>query len=294
MKMSHDDALCFVQFIHPGPEHCPDASRLRTWNRDPKHKRKFLLSQGRAVYDREVLDTELVFWGEWEPESEVVEEIHQPLMHGPRYIYRPYYVLPHSYAGLQNTDPFVFDAFLFWSCQQHTSKGPTQLRNLQRGSVILFGSYMNDKFVLDTVFVVRDWIDYDLTSYKSVLNGRVPLGYMEVTMNPLFLSGRGSKEGCPADTIPYRLYFGATYASPIHGMFSFFPCQPYKKGTLGFARPTILDADFITNTQRQKYRLNPQDAQGQVCEYWHSVVKQVLARDLWQGIHAQMPELRRI
>lgn len=58
--MPGENALCFVQFIHPGGEHRPDNARLINWNRGD-HKRKFLLSRGRAVHDREALDTELVF-----------------------------------------------------------------------------------------------------------------------------------------------------------------------------------------------------------------------------------------
>lgn len=222
------------------------------------------------------------------------EEICQPPEHGPRYIYRPYYVVPHSYAWLQNTDPFVFETFLYGNCQQHTSTGPTQLRYLQRGSVILFGSCVADEFVLDTVFVVRDWIDYECSSYKSALSGRAPREYIDITTNPLFLSGRGAKEGCRADTNKsYRLYFGATHDVPFEGMFSFFPCLPLERGRQGFTRPIIRDPRIITNNQRQKYRLNPQATQAEVCELWQSVVEQVLAQGLWQGIQAQMPELRR-
>ena len=50
----------------------------------------------------------LEFWSDWEPESEVIAPIADPLPIGPRYIYKPYYELPCTYAGLQNTDPFVF------------------------------------------------------------------------------------------------------------------------------------------------------------------------------------------
>lgn len=287
-----DDDLCFVQFIHPGGEHQPDESQFKAWNRGG-HKRKFLFSRGRCGRHGEMLDSDLVFWGEWEPESEVMAQIAQPLARGPRWIYRPFYVVPQTYKGLQNTDPFVFGTFLYGICQQHTSVGPTQLRNLRRGSVILFGSCVGDVFVLDTVFVVRDWIDHDRSSWKSLLSDHVPQGYKDVALNPLYCSGRGDEEACPSNTSrSYRLYFGATEAEPIDGMFSFFPCMPFVNGTSGFVRPTIRDSRFITDNLKQGKRLNRQADLASVREFWRSVVEQVLAQDLWLGINAKMPERR--
>ncbi len=290
--MAPDNALCFVQFMHPGSEHRPDRGYLKNWNRKA-HRRKFLVSPGVCVQGSEQLQTELVFWGEWEPESEVIVQIEEPLKGGPRYIYRPFYVPPRSYARLQNTDPFVFETFVYGNCQQHTSAGATQLRYLERGSVILFGSCVADAFVLDTVFVVSEYIDHDRNSYASALNGRVPRAYMKVSLNPLYLSGPGEKDGCsPKRGRSYRLYFGATHTSPVNGMFSFFPCLPLDEGRRGFARPVIVGSRFITNHLRQGKRLNRQTTQVQVRELWQSVVEQVLAQDLYLGIQADMPECR--
>jgi len=53
---------------------------------------------------------------------------------------------------LQNTDPFVFGGeFRYSWCLQPSRRS---LRDLDMGSVILFGSRVNWKFVLDTVFVL--------------------------------------------------------------------------------------------------------------------------------------------
>jgi hypothetical protein len=96
------------------------------------------------------------------------------VLDGPHHIFSPYYQRPASYHRLQNTDPFVFgERFLFTICQQHTATGPTQLRFLERGSVILFGSSVGRRFVLDTVFVVSRWIDHDHASYQQKLEGQV-------------------------------------------------------------------------------------------------------------------------
>ena len=210
----------------------------------------------------------------------------------PRYIYCPFYTVPHSYKGLQNTDPFVFDKFLYGNCQQNKNTGPTQLRYLERGSVILFGSFVAGAFVLDTVFVVRYWIDHASHNYKSVLDGRVPHGYMEVTLNPLYLSGR-SKKSCTLHETSYRLYIGATHDNPWEGMYSFFPCLPFEEGRRGFARPIIRDSRFISNNLCRGKRINPQVDLTQIHGLWQFVVNQVLKQGLYLGVYAQMPEHRR-
>ena len=61
----------------------------------------------------------------------------------------------------QNTDPFVFhEQFLYRCCKQTTKKGQTQLAHLLPGSIVLFGSCVNDLFAIDTVFVVGEYRDY--------------------------------------------------------------------------------------------------------------------------------------
>lgn len=288
-----DNALCFVQFMHPGPEHYPDDGCFKSWNRD-LHKRKFLLCPGRCNRQREVRNAELVFWGEWEPESDVACRIARPRPHYPRYLYRPYYVVPDSYKGLQNTDPFVFGGFFYGNCRQHNNGKPTRLCSLGRGSVILFGSSVSSKFVLDTVFVVRDSIPYYLASRPRVPKDRVPPGYIEVVLNPLRLSGRSHEEGCPSDNdAPFRLYTGATYDRPIRGMFSFFPCMPRVECCERFKRPRIRIPLPGFSRPPVAYRLSSKVDEPQLRELWGSVVDQILEKGLWLGIEAEMPQRRR-
>src|SRR5216684_1999705 len=181
---SMDDKLCFVQFIHPGGEHQPDDGLRKGWNRG-NHRRKFLRQSGRYLAGTRVETGEMLYWGEWEPESEA-QRIDNPIDRGPRFIHVPYYVVPRSYRGLQNTDPFVFgEQFHYTGCQQRTTKSATQLRYLSEGSVILFGSCEDrNEFVLDTVFVVDRWIDHSRLNYRRVLGGAISPEYEEVTVCP--------------------------------------------------------------------------------------------------------------
>ncbi len=262
-----DDKLCFVQFLHPGGEHEPDRGLIRNWNRND-HKRKFIKGAGAYLADSKPQKGEIVFWAEWEPESRVQRKIGDPIDQGPRFIYEPYYVAPKSYDGLQNTDPFVFgEVFHYTACQQRTNKNKdaTQLRHLQKGSVILFGSCKNDEFVLDTVFVVDCWIDHTRANYRRVLANAISQEYKEAKIFPWYqerfaegkscatarrhanLRHRAAPEPCadskscaPAGPLAtWRLYYGVRHSNPLQGMYSFFPCQRYESGSKGFARPRI-------------------------------------------------------
>ncbi len=258
------EARCFVQFIHPGGEHAPDQGNVRTWNQGP-HRRKFLTCPGITELDRR--EQELVFWGEWEPPSEVVEEIDRPLKNGPRYIYRPYWIRPHSFRGLQNTDPFVFDGFYYSICKQTRSTGRTQLRYLEPGSVILFGSHLRGEFVLDTVFVVKGHVDHTNRNYCEVLHGKVPEHYPTVALAPFYASRPRDAQSC-ADATELRLYFGATVDDPVDGMFSYFPCQAYRPRSRGFARPRIRLPGIVNPASLQANRLNRGTDPGRFPSLW--------------------------
>lgn len=300
-----DNALCFVQFMHPGGEHQPDDGCFKSWNRD-KHKRKFMVSRGRyvrrgsrrATGDRwEEKAGELAFWGEWEPQSEVICRIARPKARGPRFLYRPFYLVPTLYDCLQNTDPFVFGGFFYGNCMQHRKGRPTQLCHLENGSVVLFGSHASGNFILDTVFVVRGSVRYDRASSRSKLRPCIPdyPTYKHVVLKPLFQSACGHREGCSPDNAgPYRLYIGATYDKPTDdGMFSFFPCIPRRECCVGFERP-VIDLPGLTNGGlRQGFRLNRQVDHATVANTWHSVVDQVLGIGLRLGTEARVPEGRR-
>jgi hypothetical protein len=278
-----DDRLCFIQFLHPGGEHEPNNKRLKTWNTGA-HRRKFLKSRGRYLAGNDPRDDEIVFWGEWEPESRVIEEVEEPLPDGPRWVYEPYYVSPASYRRLQNTDPFVFgERFLYTGCMQHRQGRPTQLRHLARGSVILFGSCLHKScFVVDTLFVVADHIDHTKRDYRDGLRDHVSETYAAVTLAPWYGNMIERDKS-------HRLYYGATFEAPVEDMFSFFPCLPYAEYARGFARPTIHIPDVITDTQCMGFKKNEQAGISAVKDLWNEVVGQITDQGLMLGIDAALP-----
>jgi len=281
-----DDSVCFVQFLHPGGEHGPDDGLLKRWNDGP-HRRKFLIGQGQYLQGGVPIEEEVVFWGEWEAPSEV-RPISAPPHDGPNWLHRPFLELPTSYRGLQNTDPFVFgDQFHYTGCLQHTKFGPTQLRNMSRGSVILFGSCLHrSTFVVDTVFGVADFVDHSLRDYRDKLQGRISDMYDRVTIAPWY-----------ANTVQrdkvHRLYFGATFDNPVDGMFSFVPCRPTDEAARGFARPDVFIPGLITPSQTQNKKLRRVGSSAELKPWWEEVVRQVEGQGLSLGTRIMLPLLGR-
>ncbi len=262
--------LQVVQFLHPGQEHGHDAHDpyYKSWNHGP-HKRKFLVSEGSYVdHDGSVASGRLTFWGEWEPPSAVTslrQPNDDPLY--PKWLHRP--LLPSKIptpqgqssscggcqgGSYQNTDPFVFgNDFKYVVCQQYSpaKMTPTKLAHLDRGSIVLFGSkgHQDDGsfFQVDTVFVVGDYLEYDTQDADALLDDRVSSLYRQIVYRMAFPE--------PTDyPMKLRLYFGATYAHPIHGMYSFVPARILDGQDVGFPRIRLHDRPYISNNLSQKFK----------------------------------------
>ncbi len=279
-----EDALCFVQFLHPGGEHGHerDSRNRKEWNRGV-HQRKFLASTGTYLSGGTEQEGAFGLWGEWEPPSRVAE---YPQGDGlPRFVHDPILEQPTNFVGLQNTDPFVFGPrFLYTNCQQHTRKGTveTQLRHLTTGSVILFGSCRDEsRFVLDTVMVVADHIDHSDSDDARLIGNAVPDDYWAATLKPTYASADSSRS--------FRLYFGATPLSPVRGMFSFAPCLPKDGGNPPrFARPEIRLGEVTSNLKQGRRTTKLVDTD-QALGIWKEVVAQVEAQRLSLAVRVELP-----
>jgi hypothetical protein len=289
------DRLCFVQFIHPGSEHKPDSAAGRSWNTED-HRRKFLTQTGRylTALDAKPTASNLVFWGEYEPPTRLVKSFEKPIADGPQYIFAPAPIAFHpNDPPLMNTDPFVFgDRFFYSICKQNNKHGPTAMQRLARGSVILFGSGRHrSQFVVDTVFVVADYVDWNLSNYRQRLAGVVPPEYFHSTLEPIAYEMK-VRNLSPSQT--FRLYISATVEKPYEGMFSFFPCRPAKDGAVkGFARPAIRCSGIITDNLTQGQRMNSMADVATVQKLWQTTARQVLEQGLFLGVHADLPKLNR-
>ena len=295
------DRLRFIQFPHPGGEPTPRFGR--DWlTAGRSHARKFMQVSGRwcSSVDEGECSGKLRFWGEWEAQSDLVENFRctseYPMM--PRYLWHPYYVRRDCYKGLQNTDPFVFgDHFLYSNCRQFRHPA---LRHLDAGSLILYGSGKQIKgerrFVIDTVFVVRDRIPYDPQQIDGDSWRRRGFGtFLDVTGKPLQSDCcSGKVKGCvPRSTTELSLYRGATPNSPIDSMFSFFPAKSEGVDWI-FARPEIrlCSRYFNPGNWRTVKGVNLTVTRSELVGIWNQIANQVLDNGLVLGTFAELPSMR--
>ncbi len=241
-------------------------------------------------------------WGEWEPESKVIHsfERNAQFPYSPRYLWEPFWVPRKSYIGVHNTDPFIFGNCFFYSNCRQTSKGGAGLKNLDIGSVIVFGSgkkvYGERKWVLDTVFVVKDYIDYNPLNPLKTLKDEVPNEFIHVAIKPLS-ENLGHVDGCVKKSSQLRLYRGATPDSRVNGMYSFFPAIPEDSNRSAFSRPAIcLNPRYFNclNTQAPKGSAldSPRTSWEVLYELWDSLVCQTKKAGLVLGTFAQIPNQR--
>ncbi len=282
--MPSSNQVLFVQFLHPGSEHRPNAHGLKPWNTGP-HRRTFVRQRGlyiKQANGKHGYENELQFWAEWETEAELIDRVPEPVHDGPKFVFRPFYVPRSSYARLANSDPFVFDGFYYSFCQQRGT-----MKRLDRGSVIIFGSCLRKRFVVDTVFVVADWQPHHDAKYKRI---KAPRGCREVAIYPLHDGQKVKYPGCkrPDPSGFNRLYRGATWQQPVEGMFSYFPCVSSVQAS-GFARPVVRLPREITDHLLQGYKKTGPLKFDKIRAVWREVTRQVLAQGLSLGVYARMP-----
>jgi len=220
-----------VKFVHPGQEVLPKAGMsieqgifdderetrgIRYWNNEQHHCRKYLISKGKHRSSAEEEDSEgfLTFWGEWEPQSRF-KKLDAPTNRHPKYLHKPF--LLKGSTGRHNTDPFVFGKrFWYTNCHQENYRF---LRGLPIGSMILFGTQYNNRFALDTVFVVKD--GYSPYQY-IVKHKRDPAIFPEQLQ--IATLDHGDMAANHLQLGDLRFYRGK---SPCDGApFSFVPCGP--------------------------------------------------------------------
>lgn len=260
-----------VQFPHPGAEHAMPASGRRPWRRGKEpHARTFVLSPGLFRRTRDGRDEtgDVTFWGEWEGAVDLVDEL-EASGSEPRWLCRPDPAAASSGSDdepAQNTDPFVWgDAIRYSFCRQ---PGNRKLRSLGRGSVILFGSSLGHRFVLDTVLVVAGWIEH--RRLADVVDNTDDT-HLRATIEPMY--------GWGEDGQTYRLYVGATPETTVDGMFSFVPCSPVEGARRGFARPAIELDGLINPNVRMQARMIDVDA-GRIPALWREVAETVQSSGL--------------
>lgn len=268
--------MAFVQFTHHGKEQDAVPSGVCPWNRGNRrvgmsHRRKFLVCEGRYVRDGSEGKGEVGFWGEWEPPS-IVRQTRRAAGE-PCFFHTPAFYEPKRYEGLLDTDPFVFGGrFLYTGCRQHTAHNApggareTVLKKLGRGSIILFGSCVSKKFVIDTVFVVAGYVEYPNGNFDKLSGLGLPKEYYATTLIP-------SSAANPSVS-SFKLYVGATMENRVRGMFSYSPCMTTRTAPRGFPRVNVELHKLITQNLSQGAKTTPM-VPGELEVTWQAVKEQV-------------------
>ncbi|MHB8449243.1 MAG: hypothetical protein ACYDAQ_02065 [Mycobacteriales bacterium] len=271
------DQQLAIQFPHPGPEHRP-TGEVTAWNRG-MHRRKFLRSHGQYVDgDGQLQSGNFAFWGEWEPDSRVVERW-APSGRLPQFLHEPFLDPPIDGSWRQNTDPLVFGkTFIYSNCRQPTDR---KLRELATGSLLLFGSGQSEGFVLDTVLVISD---SPAPLYQVGENDVAPdrPELTQLIFDPMGPGDVGPPLHC-------RLYQGATHDQPVQGMYSFTPCRPVDGEDVRFERPLLDLPGIISPTLRMKARTIPVPA-ADIPNVWQRVVDVVADAGLCRGVRLDLPD----
>jgi hypothetical protein len=278
-----------VQFTHPGPEHQPDKKNgnLKSWNTGG-HKRKFLMCEGAYVDGNQLKESKLAFWGEWEPPSYVKTLPEKPGKFYPQWIHEPYLpeILPNSdgyQTSYQNTDPCVFDgAFKYFVCKQFKPKNRylTPLAKLERGSMILFGSTANQNtqdafFQLDTVFIVSDFIEYDIADPNALINANLG-NYRNYVFKMAFPD--------PASfSLKLRLYIGATFQEPFQGMYSFSPSKIWENQQAGFPRIGLKNMEYLTDNLNAAPKVTEVSLEN-IFKFWQKIQTIIKTRGCVEGV----------
>jgi hypothetical protein len=273
----------FVQFPHPGKEHHP-RWKVMGWHSGLQHRRKFMISPARyRGPDGCTRAGEVVFWGEWEPPSEIIRRWAES-GNLPRALHRPFWVRPTGDEFRQNTDPWVFgDRMILSNCRQVTGGRPSPVQGLTRGSVVCFGSTIGGTaFCVDTVMVIasaQTWVPGTGTDLRA---------------GAAFQVCAAESLSCGSGRVPARLtlYRGATFDDPVNGMYSFVPARAGSLPDPRFARPAIqLDGLVVAGRQApwRSPRSMPPDALHRI---WDAIRYQVLEADLVLADRLETPPCR--
>lgn len=154
----------------------------------------------------------------------------------------------------QNTDPYVFGScFKYFSCKQirhrnHAQKEDdvvaTILARLDPGSIILFGSTkgtgFDARFLLDTVFVVGERIEYDPDA-PATLPSLPQID--DLFLNSSFYASFPKAGRKPSRGLKLAIYLGATVGQD-DGIYSFVPAMIRGSNSSGFSRVELRASDF--------------------------------------------------
>ena len=291
-----------IQFLHPSQEALPINvdDKIIQWNNFVTHRRKFLLSSGEYInHNGELKVDDLTFWGEWEPQSEIIK-ITNPKPYFPNYLNLPY-LDPSVPERTHTTDPYVFGQnFKYFICRQHSNRHI--LKNIEPDSIILFGSSINFKFCLDTLFVVsKNRIKYSSKNMNEMFPIDKRGQFYYACIDPIFGNSLCNPEveeedNCRANKNEEFVCYESLNFDEVKQdgkIYSFVPSKLYDKDNIRnsvFGQPEI-KLDFIQSAQTMG--INSKECTiEEIQEYWNEIAKQIENQNLLKGTKFKTPPMR--
>ena len=291
-----------IQFLHTALEATPQSENdsFIPWNNHETHRRKFIKSPGKYVnVEGNETDGELAFWGEWEPQSQIVK-LKNSKKYLPKYLNFPF-INPSVPNRTHNTDPNVFGKhFKYIICKQGFFH--KVLTNLEENSIILFGSSINKEFCLDTVFVVsRNQMNYNISTIEDLFQEDRRGKYYHASVNPIYDDTNynvkiNEEDSCRiSEKSTYTFYESVDFSErdSYNGLYSFVPVKIFnqdKESSYVFKQP-IIQLDFLEHMQTQGVNSNDCHLE-EIIDYWKEIVNQIDANGLKKGTWFKSPELK--
>lgn len=151
------------------------------------------------------------------------------------------------------------------------------------------------RWTLDTVLVVRDFVEYEMRKVRTALKDWAPDTFLDVTVGPLadYDGNESTSRTCTPMSAKLRLYRGATPDDPVEEMFSFFPAIP-GRGKSGFPRPFVDLPRMCFNpaSWQAPKGVGEERSFDELSDLWKCLVSQVHDAGLVLGTHAELPGRR--
>ena len=175
-------------------------------------------------------------------------------------------------------------------------------------------SNKNKNFVIDTLFVVKCWKDYEISNIQN-LKGEYNEVFHDISLKPIIgkpevsakkvdeiiengkqtgicnsSCGDDENDNNPVKKITkYRIYEAVMYEDreKFDDTFSYAPCLPDPNGDNGFARPTI-NLPYISKNLNQGIKVIMGE---NVKKVWNEITQEVLKQDLNLLIKTNLPQI---
>lgn len=244
-----------------------------------RHSRKFMQLTGKCCDSGGHVEKEglLDLWTEYEAPTKAIKLSgpYQRESGEPEYVHTIIMDLRDCGTPTMNTDPWIFHKGFVWSTCLHKNANKAS-----EGGIVLFGSKIQNEWVLDTVFVIEKRLD----ELRSIPERRFGAAYDDL------VRGKVNPKAQPFIGKPFQ---------NIDTPFSFVPCKRERNGHASFARPSM-NKLFRKLRMRSGSTPNPRNGRWlaytepvrDISTFWAELLQLIAKSGLAFGIEFKHPGVR--